>query len=171
MLKIDEASAAVLYQTHAKMILRYLRNHTQTQEDAGDLLQDTFLAAFRRGGLADLPPDEQAIWLRQVAHHRLVDLYRHTNRHPHLPLEDFVETEEADDAESPEAIALHQEEQRRLHEAVQQLPAWQQEVLRLRFSEGLRSAQIAQVLGKGEGAVRMLLSRTLNRLRTLYGER
>ena len=71
----------------------------------------------------------------------------------------------------PEQVALRREEERRVAAAVQRLPALQQEVVRLRFAGGLRCAQIADVLGKREGAVRMALSRALNLLRTLYEER
>lgn len=51
------------------------------------------------------------------------------------------------------------------------LPTLQQQVLRLRFEEGLPSAEIAALLGKQDSAVRKLLSRTLNALRSLYQEK
>jgi RNA polymerase sigma factor (sigma-70 family) len=44
----------------------------------------------------------------------------------------------------------------------------QQQVLQLRYEDGLRFAEIAIVLNKREEAVRKLLSRTLSTLRTLY---
>ena len=71
----------------------------------------------------------------------------------------------------PEQQALRQEERRRLAEALQQLEPHQRQVLHLRFSVGLRCAQIGLVMGKREDAVRKLLSRTLTSLRRLYGER
>jgi len=55
-----------------------------------------------------------------------------------------------------------------LHQHVQSLSALQQETLRLRFADNLRCAEIATRIGKREGAVRVLLSRTLNALRRLY---
>jgi DNA-directed RNA polymerase specialized sigma24 family protein len=46
----------------------------------------------------------------------------------------------------------------------------QQQVVKLRFFGGLRCAEIAAVLGKREGTVRVLLSRALNLLRALHEE-
>ena len=43
-------------------------------------------------------------------------------------------------------------------------------ILKLRFVNGLRSPEIASLVGKSETAVRSLLSRTLNQLRMFYGE-
>ena len=48
------------------------------------------------------------------------------------------------------------------------MPPAAQMVLRLRFGNGLRCTQIAGMLGKREGAVRMHLSRALHLLRSLY---
>ncbi len=56
----------------------------------------------------------------------------------------------------------------RLQASIQKLPALQQEIVRLRFVLGLRSAEIATVLQKSEGAVRVMLSRSLKLLRTIY---
>jgi len=69
---------------------------------------------------------------------------------------------------APEEIALQAEEYGRLRATVQRLPVLQQEILRLRFADGLRCAQIATLLEKREVSVRVALARTLNRLRIIY---
>lgn len=56
-----------------------------------------------------------------------------------------------------------------LVEALEQLPAEQREALRLRYIEGLPSKDIAQRLGKTDGAVRVMLTRSLAKLQTLLG--
>jgi RNA polymerase sigma-70 factor (ECF subfamily) len=56
----------------------------------------------------------------------------------------------------------------RLQASIRQLPVLQQEVVRLRFVHDLRSAEIATILDKSEGAVRIMLSRALKLLRTIY---
>jgi RNA polymerase sigma factor (sigma-70 family) len=68
-------------------------------------------------------------------------------------------------------VALRTEEYARLHAALQQLSPLQREILTLRFVKNMRSAEVASVLGKSDGAVRMILSRTLNFLRTLYSDK
>jgi RNA polymerase sigma factor (sigma-70 family) len=76
-----------------------------------------------------------------------------------------------DETLNPEQVALQHEQERHLQAAIRQMPPFQQEILRLRFGLGLRCTQIADQLGKQEGAVRMALLRTLNLLRSLYEER
>jgi RNA polymerase sigma-70 factor (ECF subfamily) len=72
------------------------------------------------------------------------------------------------DEETPETVLLRQEEYARLYASIQRLPAVQREIVHLRFALGLRSAEIAIVLHKSEGAVRVTLSRALKLLRTIY---
>jgi RNA polymerase sigma-70 factor (ECF subfamily) len=150
------------------MIFGYLRRQTPAREDAEDLLLEVFLAACERVGLEKLPEGEQVAWLRQVARYKLADYYRRRARRPTSRLEDHDDGAFADESLAPEEVLLHHEEERRLRAAVQQLSPEQQQVLRLRFGEGWRTAQIAEAVGKQEGAVRMVLSRALNLLRRLY---
>jgi RNA polymerase sigma factor (sigma-70 family) len=164
----EQASATALYQTYAPMIFGYLRRQTPSREDAEDLLLDVFLAAFERGGLAAFPEEEQVAWLRQVARYKLIDYYRRRARRSTTSIDAYAEEMYEDEALAPEQVALHHEEERRLRAAVQQLSPEQQQVLRLRFGEGWRTAHIAEVMGKQEGAVRMVLSRALKLLRGLY---
>lgn len=168
---LDDAPAARLYRTYAPGILTYLRGRATSQEDAEDLLLEVFLAAFERNSLAELPPDHQIAWLRQVAHNKLIDYYRRASRRPSVALDEIAETAYADDAMDPEAQAQRHETQRDLRAALQRLSPAQQQVLRLRFADGLRCAEIASIVGKQEAAVRMLLSRTLNLLRSIYADR
>jgi RNA polymerase sigma factor (sigma-70 family) len=86
-------------------------------------------------------------------------------------LDVVAETLYADEALAPDQVALQREAERQLREEISHLSAAQQHVLRLHFGEGLRCVEIARMLGKGEGAVRMVLSRALNLLRTRYTER
>lgn len=168
---LDDSPAALLYQRHAASIFVYLRMHTSTLEDAEDLLLEVFLAALEQANLLALPEEKQLAWLRSVAQHKLVDHYRRAGRRPAVPLEQVAEALTEDAEDSPEQMALRQEERRRLAAAIKRLPAAQREVLRLRFTDGLRSKQIAEVLGKREETVQKILYRIITRLRTLYGER
>ena len=98
-----------------------------------------------------------------------IELYdRYADRHPGMPLDKVVETVESDDVSAPEQIALRKEAYGQLRALIGQLPVLQQQVLQLRYEDGLRFAEIAVVLNKREDAVRKLLSRTLTTLRTLY---
>ena len=167
-LALDQSAAAALYQRHAAAIFAYLRGHTSSREDAEDVLLEVFLVALEQDTLVSMLEREQLAWLRRVAHHKLIDHYRRSRRRFAVGLEEVEDTLEDDAEQAPEQIILRREEARDVRDALSQLPKLQQEVLRLRFGAGLRCAQIAEVLGKREGAIRALLSRAIQRLRTLY---
>jgi RNA polymerase sigma factor (sigma-70 family) len=89
-------------------------------------------------------------------------------RRPAVPLEQTQEMLYESDDSSPEREALRQEERTLLRTRLSVLPELQREVLHLRFAYNLPCAEIARLLHKNEGAIRTLLSRSLNRLRAIY---
>jgi len=165
---LEASPAAVLYDRYGALILAYLRRHTVSPEDAEDLLLEVFVAALEQNQLATFPEGVRMRWLQRVARNKVVDHYRRSARCLTVPLEQETEILEIDAALAPDQVVLRQEEQDHLLGAIQQLPPLQQEVLRLRFVAGLHTAEIASLLGKREVAVRKLLSRTLNLLRSRY---
>jgi RNA polymerase sigma factor (sigma-70 family) len=167
---LEDSPAAALYERYATTVLTYLRRRLPSREDAEDLMLDVFLAAFERNSLSGLAEKERSAWLQQVARNKLIDFYRRAKLRGALPLDEVGESL-YDEALDPEQVALRHEQERRLGAAIQQMPPFQQEILRLRFGLGLRCTQIADQLGKHEGAIRMALLRTLNLLRSLYEER
>jgi len=162
----EKPTIAYCYQQYAPKIFDYTRKHVTSYEDAEDILVETFVAAFESEQFSLLAEKEQQAWLWRVAHNKVVDNYRRTKRH--VPLS-IVENELfAHDANGPEQISIQQEDDLQLRRLIQHLSPIQQQVLYLRFNDDLRCSQIASKLGKREGSVRSILSRTLNRLRELY---
>jgi len=166
----ERASAAALYQRHAPVLLAYLRRHAASWEDAEDLLLEVFTAALEDERFPGIAEEKQIAWLQRVAQHKLVDYYRRSARRPAIPLGAESDTLMEDEALAPEQVALRHEAQAQLRIALQRLPAPQRELLQLRFAHGLSGAEIAAVLGKQEGAVRVLLWRALKLLRSYYVE-
>lgn len=164
-LEVDESQTA-LYERFGPSIFGYLRSHIRSLEDAEDLLLEVFVAALEHDNLSALAPDEQLSWLRRVAHNKLLNVYRRGSRHPQVALDLIVE--EIFEEEGPEQHTLRQEERRQLQAAIQKLPLLQQQILRLRYTDGLRCPEIAILLNKREGAVRKLLSRSILFLRQIY---
>jgi RNA polymerase sigma-70 factor (ECF subfamily) len=70
---------------------------------------------------------------------------------------------------TPEKAIVEREEVELLRSHLSALPELQQQVLQLRFGDGLRTKEIASRLHKSDGAIRSLLLRSLNLLRDLYG--
>lgn len=164
------SSDSTLYDRYAGSIFAYARLHTTSREDAEDITLEVFLKALEHDNLPGLAEKQQFVWLRRVAHNKLVDRYRRSTRTSFVPLEQAVETLYHDEALGPEQFVLRREELEQLYQAVGKLSRIQQHVLRLRFGADLRFGEIALLLNTGEGSVRKLCWRTLARLRTIYGQ-
>lgn len=163
-----DTAIAELYQRHVYTLLNAIRRAVPTREDAEDVLLEVFIAAFERNALSDLSEGEQLAWLRRVAHNKCVDAYRASQRRPFLSLETVTELLYDNEDLLPEQVALQSEELALLRTRLTRLPEQQQQILRLRFGQGLRCTEIARKLNKSESAIRMALSRTLNFLRRIY---
>jgi RNA polymerase sigma-70 factor, ECF subfamily len=168
---LEEAAIGMLYQRHWLGLFTTIRQHISSGEDAEDILLDVFLAALESSTLPSMSEQHQEAWLRRVAYNKCMDLHRRTNRHPAFPLEAHVETLYDDERLAPEQAALRQEELEQLQKHLAALSTDQQEILRLRFAEGLPCAEIAARMRKSEGAIRTMLSRTVHLLRSIYRER
>jgi RNA polymerase sigma factor (sigma-70 family) len=164
---IDNSLTAQLYTCYAAKLLTYISKNMQSSVDAEDLLFEVFLAVIEREHDLEMRlEDERRAWLWSVAHNKIIDSYRRSQRRENVPLESVKEM--LDEEWLPEQTTLRHEEHQLLHTHLQSLPTIQQELLYLRFTAGLRSAEIAVILHKSEAAVRKMLSRTLNTLRTIY---
>ncbi len=163
-------TTAALFRHHAPAILAFLRQHMPSREDAEDLLLEVFAAVLEQDRFNEMAETEQRLWLWRVVRNKMIDVYRRNTRRPSTTLELVADELFVEDEHTPEYVALRSEEYARLHSALQQLSPLQREILELRFVKNMRSAEVASVLGKSDGAVRMILSRTLNLLRTLYKE-
>lgn len=150
-----------LYQQHATAVLAYLYHRLPSLADAEDALADVFLAAL--GACAAGGNTPTLAWLLTVGRRRVADFYRERQRHPAASGESLAWA--ADPRAGPESLALRADDLRELLALVAALPDEQREVLSLRFAAGLRSADIAAVIGKSDVATRALLSRALRRLR------
>ncbi|HET7640108.1 MAG TPA: sigma-70 family RNA polymerase sigma factor, partial [Ktedonobacteraceae bacterium] len=161
---------STLYNRHAAIILAYVRSHTASWQDAEDLTLEVFLTALEHDNLSWLTNKQQLVWLWRVAHNKLIDGYRRPSQPPTVPLEQVVENACRDEALTPEQLVLRREEFESLYKAVGKLSLQQQQILRLRFGEGLRFAEIAVLLNKREATVRKICSRSLALLRKIYDQ-
>jgi RNA polymerase sigma factor (sigma-70 family) len=165
---LASTTLAILYEKYWLAILVYVRQVLPSLEDAEDVLVEVFLAALESDILASLPEKQQLAWLRRVAYNKAIDYHRRSVRRPAVSLEVAMEALFDDEELAPERVAMRNEEAALLQTRIAELPASQQQVLQLRFGDGLRCAEIARRMNRSEGAIRTLLSRTLNLLRNIY---
>ena len=168
--RTDMAEMAGLYQQYAPALYAYLLRHVPDEEDAEDLLVEVFLAALENAQFSALAEKAQLAWLWRVTRNKTVDAYRRSTRRRkrNVTLDTIVEHMIDDDSVEPEYSALRQEEYATLQEHLKTLTPLQQEVLQMRFGQDMRCSEIAARMGKREGAIKVMLSRTLNLLKSIY---
>lgn len=165
---LEHSFYAELYQRYAPGLFAYAYQQTTSREDAEDIVLDVFLSILGNPRFATFDEKKQEAWLWTITRNKVVDYYRRSTRHQHLSIEWLSEPLYADDCLAPEQLSLKREEYAQLASALQALPEFQQEVLRLRFGHGLKYKEIAPVLEKSEGTIRTILFRTLQHLREIY---
>jgi len=165
---LEDAFYADLYERHAPGLFAYVYRQTASREDAEDIVLDVFLMLLRQQDFATFDEQKQVAWLWTITRNKVVDRFRRSARQQHVPIDRLADILYEDDELSPEHEHLKREEYTQLHQAIKALHVEQQEVLQLRFGCGLRCTEIAPVLDKSEGAVRMLLYRTIQTLRDIY---
>lgn len=155
---------AELYDRHFASINRYLRYRLRSVWDADDITAAVFLKALEnfhnyRGEAT------YTVWLFRIAHNAYVDYLRRRRERP-CAKEELISLNSSQPG--PEDELLQNEEVCFLKHMLHLLPAEQRDVISLRYAGELKFAQIAQVLGKTETAVRMVHYRALKKLRQEY---
>jgi RNA polymerase sigma-70 factor (ECF subfamily) len=102
-------------------------------------------------------------WLYRVAHNLAMDWFRRESKTAHWTLDERLVAE----GDSPSTAVEKLQTQQQLRVAIGQLTPDQQQVILLRFGEGLRIAEVSQLMGKSEGAVKIMQHRAIKRLRKL----
>lgn len=159
----DAAAFGTLYEQQLAAIYRYVFYRVGNVAEAEDLTETVFLRAwealehYRR---RDVP---FSAWLYRIAHNAIIDRYR--SDHEMVSYEE--QTDLHDEADGPEEWVSEVETTEVLIKALAQLPPDHQQVLVLRFINGLNHAETSHVLGRSEDAVRVLQHRALKALRVI----
>jgi RNA polymerase sigma-70 factor (ECF subfamily) len=156
----DPRRFAELYEHHFERVYAYIVRRVGDRDAAQDLTADVFHQA-----LANLPRFEWrgvpfAAWLYKIAANALADRWKRDARDrdvPHL-------------GDPPEVSLEELEHRARLFRLVDRLPADQRRVIVMRFAEQKSIREIADALGRSEGAVKQLQFRGLQTLRARLGE-
>jgi len=161
--KKDPAAFGVLYERYVAQIYRYLYYRTSNQQDAEDLTARTFYRALK-----SLPRYQDrglpfAAWLYRIAHNAVANWLRDCSRKPVVAL-DAAGGAISFEREPHEAVE-ERENREELLQIVRYLPPERQELLILKFVEGMSNAEIGAVMGRTEGAIKSLYHRTLVALR------
>jgi RNA polymerase sigma-70 factor (ECF subfamily) len=159
----DSQALAEIYDLYAEPIYRYLYRFLGEAHTAEDLTSEVFLKLIRVLNTARAPRDQLQGWLYRVARNLAVDWYRKRGKQTTLSLrEELIPT-----GESPLIRLEKDQDRQRLREALLELTQDQQQVLLLRFAQSLKIEEVAQLMGKSEGAIKLLQYRATRRLQKL----
>lgn len=161
--QVNPRAFAPLYETYFKSVYGYCARLLRDPQAAADATSETFVKALN--ALPKYRARSFRSWLFTIAHHVVVDMTR--RRRPTTALDDAGEL--ADYDPSPEEWYLTQESDRRVVQLLRHLPENQRQIVELRMA-GLRTQEIADVLGIRVGAVRTAQYRAHARLRQLLSE-
>lgn len=152
---------SVLYREHVQQIYRYIYYRTHDEHLAEDLTADVFTKVIE--GLPKYVDQGKPFiaWLYRIAHARVVDHYRRQNRRPMA-----TNVEDANLSVTPDmdSAIVKQHASEALLSAIQTLTVDQQQVIILRFIEGLPIEAVADQLGKKGNAIKALQFRAVRSL-------
>jgi len=165
--KADTSRFDRMYAENADRMYRFAQRLCGEAEDARDLVQETFLNAYR--GLPDFRGEAQlSTWLYRIASRVCLAMRRRRKGEPEreLSLEEFIPTSDGElrlqipaDGLSPEQALENKQLRRALRQAIQKLPAKYRVVLVLRDMEELSAKEVGAVVGLNERAVKSRLHR------------
>jgi RNA polymerase sigma-70 factor (ECF subfamily) len=162
----ERAAFGRLYRRYVDRVYGYAFYLLGDHHDAEDATERTFLAAL---GALDRYRDTGSTfraWLFRIAHNQLANALRARGRQRTASLDAVSEPAIDDD---PAGAVARAEDRRRLQRAIEQLPEDRRQVVVLRFLDGLTSREIGIVLGRSEGAIRVLQHRALREMAEILG--
>ncbi len=157
----DQEAFAHLYDAYLERIYRYVYFRVADDELAEDITSQVFLKVWEKLDTYQAGQSPFIAWLYRIAHNTVIDYYR--TKKVSIPLDAANPVELSQDDEIDEKLDMQTISQQ-LREAMQELTDEQQQVLILKFVNGLSTSEIAQQLGKQRGAVRALQMRGLQGL-------
>lgn len=155
--QFDRTALAAIYDDFHPPLYGYIYRQVGEVETARDLTAEVFqrfLQALQQG----TGPDQNLkAWLYRAAHNVVVDHYRRQQHRQHLPLHEELASAHDDPAQQTERSlsAAH------VRGALQQLTPDQQQVITLKFLEGLSNSEVAAIVQRPVGAVKSLQHRAL----------
>lgn len=159
----DQEAFGFLYERYVGRIYSYIYYRTGNLHDAEDLTARVFFRALRHVESYKDRGLPLSAWLYRIAHNLVANWHRDNSRRREVPLDEIILVRHGGDL--PEVVLIANEEKENLLKVIHRLPADRQQLILLKFVEHLSNAEIGQVMGRSEGAVKSLYHRTLLSLR------
>lgn len=163
---LDPEAFGDVYEKYHSGVYKYIYYRVGDQALAEDLTMEVFLKAIEAIDSYMFRGVPFSAWLYRIGSNLVVDHFRRQPVQPALSLEEKLVAGGDSAADTLDTEFTHQE----LRRALAELTDEQQQVIILKFVDGLSNHEVAQVLGKTEGAVKSLQHRALASLGRVLGE-
>lgn len=153
----DQKAFTQLYEANFDKIYRYIVIKIGNETEAEDMTQQVFLNALQSISSFKWQGAPFSAWLYRIAHNQVMDYLRKKKKRPDtLPDEMVNIREDNDKTTDPERMVEHNMNIEQVLAAAQQLTEAQREVISLRFTSDLSTAEVAKIMGRSQGAVKAL---------------
>jgi len=173
-LNINKESFAALYDEHIKSIYRFIYFKVSSKEEAEDLASETFLKAWNYLSKIDNSNKIHNFkaFLYQIANNLVIDFYRKRSLLPITLNDGEWEDANVPDTELTGIDKIKKEDDvAELKEAFKKIPENYSSVVIWYYLEELQIPEIAQILGKSEGTVRVTIHRALKSLKRVLEQK
>lgn len=153
-----------LYDHYHPKIYRFVYLKVSNREEAEDITHHVFLSAWQNIKKYRFQGFPFSSWLYHIARNKVIDHYRSATHHSP------IESTEVERIATPENVMESADaslSREHIQLAISRLPADQQDIVIMRFVEDMSHKEIAAVLQKTEGAVKVMQHRTLKRLKAM----
>jgi RNA polymerase sigma-70 factor, ECF subfamily len=154
---------SALYERYVNRIYNYIYYRTGNPHEAEDLTSRVFHRALHHIERYDNRGVPFSAWLYRIAHNLVANWHRDNSRRREVPLEDY--TQHPQRSQAPEASVVVNQDLEDMLKVIRRLPSDRQQLLILKFVEGLSNAEVAMIMRRSEGAIKSLYHRTLLALR------
>lgn len=166
--KVDPEAFGQLYELHVEKIYNYIYYRVGNRHDAEDLTAKVFYRALNHIPRFNQKGKPFVAWLYRIAHNLVANWHRDHSRRQVVALDNV--NLQSDLRETPHHAAERVDESEILLAAIKKLPAERQKLLMLKFADRMSNAEIGQIMGRSEGAIKSLYHRTLVSLKELLAE-
>ena len=165
----DSDAFRLLVEQHSRAIFRLAFRMTGNEEDAEDVVQETFLRAYRQLDKYEAR-SSFSTWLYRIASNYSLDLIRSRKRHEEKRERGSVEDRDilqsiAVDSPGPDRLLYGSQVKDRVNAALNELSAQERTAFVLRHFEGQSIQEIGEALGTGTNATKHSIFRAVQKLR------
>ena len=162
------ASFGSLYDHYQPIVYRFIYLKVSHKEEAEDLTHQVFLSAWLNISEFKIKKEASFIgWLYQISRNKVIDHYR--TKKPTIDIDNIADPPEIEKKSSEETEDF-KIEIKMVKRAIPLLNEIEQDVVIMRFIEDLKPKEVAEILKKSEGSIRLIQHRAINKLKNILNK-